>query len=118
MYSKFLNGAGCGSPSQDLLRATKGGDMQAVQSLLRCPGVDVNVQDAANYGYTPLIKAARIGDRQMVQVRKTVWKLVALINKPTQSYTNQIEGLKCAQDDILRIQDNFLKQILNPLLVC
>ena len=44
--------------------------MAAVQSLLRCPGVDVNVQDAANYGYTPLINAARNGDRQMVQVRK------------------------------------------------
>ena len=44
--------------------------MAAVQSLLRCPGVDVNVQDAANYGYTPLINAARNGDRQMVQVGK------------------------------------------------
>ena len=61
---------GCGSPSQDLLRATSEGDLPAVQSLLRCPGVDVNVQDAANYGYTPLINAARNGDRQMVQVRK------------------------------------------------
>ena len=61
---------GCGSPSQDLLRATSDGDMAAVQSLLRCPGVDVNVQDAANYGYTPLINAARNGDRQMVQVGK------------------------------------------------
>ena len=46
--------------------------MQAVQALLRCPGVDVNVQDAANYGYTPLINAARNGDRQMVQVRVIV----------------------------------------------
>merc|ERR1711992_136232 len=61
-------GQGCGSPSQDLLRATSDGDIAAVQSLLRCPGVDVNVQDAANYGYTPLINAARNGDRQMVQV--------------------------------------------------
>ena len=49
--------------------------MAAVQSLLRCPGVDVNVQDAANYGYTPLINAARNGDRQMVQVWKFILQL-------------------------------------------
>ena len=60
--------AGCGSPSQDLLRATRDGDLPAVQALLRCPGVDVNVQDEDNYGYTPLINAAKNGDRQMVQV--------------------------------------------------
>ena len=57
--------------------------MAAVQSLLRCPGVDVNVQDAANYGYTPLINAARNGDRQMVQVRKFILQTYKLIYKVT-----------------------------------
>ena len=51
------------------MRATRDGDLPAVQTVLRCPGVDVNVQDADNYGYTPLINAAKNGDRQMVQVR-------------------------------------------------
>ena len=73
MESKLsFSSAGCGSPSQDLLRATRDGDLPAVQTLLRCPGVDVNVQDADNYGYTPLINAAKKGDRQMVQVRGIV----------------------------------------------
>ena len=50
------------------MRATRDGDLPAVETVLRCPGVDVNVQDADNYGYTPLINAAKNGDRQMVQV--------------------------------------------------